>query len=286
MDIFKKKFKNGFTTVGNDVFKAGLSAKAIGILCTMFSLPDDWKFSEVGLISIFQKDGQTSIRSGLKELEEKGFLKRTRIREKGKIVGVEWLIADSPEFKEPCDDLPLFENPSVANQPQLNKNKQNKNKQNKYNPYNPLKGDVGESKKRENKSKLTSPNQRCPQKRDRQDSHVQELLQAYAQDAQTLDKLNEWLKVREEKKVPATATSIQKNLEQLERTAKQSGLSVNNYLDQIIMRGWAGFFPIPQTHSLHPKTWGERLGESEPLHAGKLDHMAKRNRPLVFIQQT
>lgn len=99
----------------------GLSLKARGLLATMLSFPDNWEFSENGLCAIFKKDGQASIRSGLKELEERGYLTRTRTRDKfGRVSSVEWAVCDYPRL----------ENPSVVNsnldfRPQLNTKESN-----------------------------------------------------------------------------------------------------------------------------------------------------------------
>ena len=46
-----------------------LSLKGKGLLCQLLSLPDDWEFSEKGLVAIV-KDGSTSLRSALEELEK------------------------------------------------------------------------------------------------------------------------------------------------------------------------------------------------------------------------
>lgn len=112
MAILKNPNIGKFTIVPNKVLKDNsLSLKARGLLVTLLSLPDDWEFSENGLCKIFPKDGQTSIRSGLKELEKSGYLVRKRMRDKhGRIGKVEWTIYD----------LPHFENPNLGNHSQLN----------------------------------------------------------------------------------------------------------------------------------------------------------------------
>ena len=87
----------------------------------MLSLPDNWEFSETGLCSIFKKDGRDSIRSGLKELEENGYLVRSRIRDdSGKLTSVEWTVSDRPMFEKPMLENPMLENPMLENRTQYN----------------------------------------------------------------------------------------------------------------------------------------------------------------------
>lgn len=120
MAILRNPNKKKFTVVDNYALRdENLSLKAKGLLVTMLSLPDNWKFSENGLCSIFQKDGQSSVRSGLKELEETGYLVRSRERDPlGRVSNVSWTIYDYPHLENPSED-----NPNLDNRPQYNTNK-------------------------------------------------------------------------------------------------------------------------------------------------------------------
>jgi hypothetical protein len=119
MDTLQKRYKHGFTTVNNDIFRSKqLSAKAIGILCLLFSLPDNWEFSVKGIKALFPFDGRDSIQKGIMELEEKGFLTREQTRVNGKLAGSVWTVCDSP-----LTDFPSTEKPSAENPPQLNTNR-------------------------------------------------------------------------------------------------------------------------------------------------------------------
>ena len=111
--------RDKFTVVDNYALRdENLSLKARGLLVTMLSLPDSWQFSENGLCSIFKKDGQSSIRSGLKELEEAGYLVRTRTRDSlGRVLSVDWTIYDYPHVENHN-----VVKPSLDLQPQLNTN--------------------------------------------------------------------------------------------------------------------------------------------------------------------
>lgn len=123
MAFLRKEHKENYTCISNDVFKSDLSLKARGMLCTMLSLPDDWEFSENGLQAIL-KDGQTSVRSAIKELESAGFLSRTRERdESGRMGRCVWIVCDYPRFENPN-----LVNSNLGNEPQLSTKQQSTNR--------------------------------------------------------------------------------------------------------------------------------------------------------------
>lgn len=123
MAFLRKEHKESYTCISNDVFKSDLSLKARGMLCTMLSLPDDWEFSENGLQAIL-KDGQTSVRSAIKELESSGFLARTRERdESGRMGKCVWIVCDYPRFENPN-----LVNSNLGNEPQLSTKESSTNK--------------------------------------------------------------------------------------------------------------------------------------------------------------
>lgn len=62
--------------------------------------------------------------------------------------------------------------------------------------------------------------------------------------AERRELLQEWLKVRKAKRAAMTDRAIQMNLEKLDDLAKQSRMSVTEYLREIICRGWAAFYVI------------------------------------------
>lgn len=95
-----------------------LSARALGLLILMISFPPGWRYSVAGL-SVLLKDGKQSIRSGLMELENLGYLKRVREHAAdGKFKGFEYEIYDSPQTvskstEDPSTVSPSFESPST-----------------------------------------------------------------------------------------------------------------------------------------------------------------------------
>lgn len=111
MAVIRNKTQH-FTIVAQSILRdERLSLKDIGLLVRLLSLPDNWEFSEKGLDKICANDGLTSIRTSIKNLENCGYLKRSRVRkEDGRITGVEWIISDYPELEEPKCENPILEN--------------------------------------------------------------------------------------------------------------------------------------------------------------------------------
>lgn len=73
-----------------------LSWKAKGILGYLLSLPDDWQIYQTELVK-HSADGIKSLASGLKELENYGYLKKEYLRnEKGQFIGYNYSVYEVP----------------------------------------------------------------------------------------------------------------------------------------------------------------------------------------------
>ena len=100
MAELKKNLQEGYTHVNNKIFHdKNISYKAKGLFCQMLSLPDNWDFKE-NSIKALATDGISSVRTGLKELMEKGYLVRKPIREGNLIVDWEYTLIDCPRNLE------------------------------------------------------------------------------------------------------------------------------------------------------------------------------------------
>ena len=97
MSVFRVEKSREFTVIANSVFKdRTLSAKAKGLLVEMLSLPENWDYTLKGLTYLFT-DGLDSIRQGIRELEEHGYIVRERKRDaKGRLGGMEYVIYETP----------------------------------------------------------------------------------------------------------------------------------------------------------------------------------------------
>lgn len=86
--IHRKKVTDNYSIIHNELLRrTDLSWKAKGIMCYLLSLPSDWIIYLDELVK-HASDGRDSFRSGWKELQEKGYVKRYPVKEKGKII--EW----------------------------------------------------------------------------------------------------------------------------------------------------------------------------------------------------
>ncbi|MDK8646446.1 conserved phage C-terminal domain-containing protein [Staphylococcus condimenti] len=87
------KESGNFVTVHKDfIHDSNLTFKAKGILLYLLSRPDDWKIYETEILN-HCSDGKDSVRSGVKELEDTGYIVRKRKRNsKGHLDGYEYLV--------------------------------------------------------------------------------------------------------------------------------------------------------------------------------------------------
>ena len=124
----KKQYQKGFTTVDNLVLNdTKLSWKAKGLFVYLWSQSDEWDFYETEVVK-HSTDKLGSLKSGLKELEHQGYLKRQILRDdKGKFKGNEWVLSDNPMFKNPISDNPMSEKPMSGNHTLTNTNNKNIN---------------------------------------------------------------------------------------------------------------------------------------------------------------
>ncbi|WP_025693906.1 hypothetical protein [Paenibacillus durus] len=97
-----------FTRIVNESLQDNLlSFKARGLLAYMLSKPDSFRFHIDELVK-HGTDGKDSVRAGLKELEQCGYIKRYSVKEKGKIQSWEMDIYEKPE-----SGFPVVENPTL-----------------------------------------------------------------------------------------------------------------------------------------------------------------------------
>lgn len=109
MAIHHTKKERDYTVFDNEMLRnPNLSLKAKGLLAYMLSRPPDWAFSVRGL-SASGKDGPDSVRAALQELEDAGYVKRERKREKGKYKKVEYEIYEKPIQEIPAQMKPKKE---------------------------------------------------------------------------------------------------------------------------------------------------------------------------------
>lgn len=110
-----------------------------------------------------------------------------------------------------------------------------------------------------------------PIKKVRKNNSFDEIITAYSTDEKTVELLQEWLKVRKAKRAAMTDRAIQMNIGRLDNLAKQSGMTVCEYLTEVICRGWAAFYPIQQYGKGAGKTFGANGVAIDPNAGDDLD---------------
>ena len=84
MAVFRVEKNKGYTVMSNHHLRnKELSLKAKGLLSQMLSLPEDWDYTLAGL-SLINREKIDAIREAVRELENAGYIQRSRERdEKG-----------------------------------------------------------------------------------------------------------------------------------------------------------------------------------------------------------
>ena len=218
-----------FTIIAQSIMRDDrLSLKDIGLLVRLLSLPDNWEFSENGLTQIFQQDGQTSIRTALKKLEECGYLVRKRNRDSmGRMTNVEWTIYDHPHFENPNCDFPNLDYRPQSNTKVSNTKESNTN-----------------SKK---ESKVGKKNEKS----------FDTLIGEYTQDEGLKETLGEFIKMRQRIRKPMTnyaLTLMLKKLDKLGSTPKEK----IDLLNQSIVNSWQDVYPLKQNGQKKSDQWDDR----------------------------
>ena len=81
MAVFRVERIKDYTVMSNHHLRnKNLSLKAKGLLSQMLSLPDDWDYTLKGLAAI-NKESVDAIRTAIWELEDTGYVVRTRVRD-------------------------------------------------------------------------------------------------------------------------------------------------------------------------------------------------------------
>ena len=102
--------KTNYTSIDNFPMRDNrLSAKELGILVKMLSLPDDWNYTIEGLATLL-RDGRDGIRSAIEGLERLHYIRRRQLhKDDGSFGGNEYLI-----YERPYDEMPLAETPTTG----------------------------------------------------------------------------------------------------------------------------------------------------------------------------
>lgn len=152
MSTFRVNKNVNYTVMSNHHLQdKRLSLKAKGLLSYMLSLPDDWDYSLKGLTTGC-RDGIDSVRSAVHELEDGGYLCRSKVRDaRGRIIDYNYEVFELPQKERiekrpaPAPNSPSLENPMSGFPTLENPTQQNTNKQNTKRQSTNLSGQTDES---------------------------------------------------------------------------------------------------------------------------------------------
>jgi predicted transcriptional regulator len=224
MSVIRVNKTKNYTVMSNEHLKdKRLSLKAKGLLSVMLSLPDTWDYSISGLVAIC-KESETAVKSTLNELKSCGYLvvtkKMPNETESGRIEYVYDI------FEKAKTEKQLVEKQGVENLGVENLGVEN----------------VRQLSTKEPSTDESSTNK----KKERKRAGYDEIIDSYTENDELRSSLMEFVKMRKMMKKPLTNKGLSLLL-----TSKKGldGLASNDaekidIVQQSIMRGWLGFFPL------------------------------------------
>lgn len=235
----------------------GLSLKAKGLLSMMLALPDDWDYSVNGLVAICKEDVR-AVKSALTELKEQGYLVVTKLYPDGKRKRIEYVydIFEQPQEVHsqgvqnvPLQNVPL-QNVALRNVAQLSTKESNTEESN------------------------------TEHKKERKRHSFDAIIDAYTSNATTKELLGEWLQNRKAKRAAMTDNAIKRNIDKLDAYAAESRMTVDDYLAEVIRRGWNAFYPIKKYQSQ-----GYKHPQAVTLPAERRETQSEHDRVIALMSQ-
>lgn len=210
-----------------------LSLKAKGLLSVMLSLPDTWDYSISGLVAIC-RESETAVKSTLNELKSCGYLvvtkKMPNETESGRIEYVydifehaqtgRQLVEKQGVEKQGVENLGV-ESLGVENVRQLNTKESSTDKSN-------------------------TDKSSTDKKKERKRAGYDEIIDSYTENGELRSAIVEFVKMRKMMKKPLTDRALSLLLTSkkgLDGLASDDSEKID-IVQQSIMRGWLGFFPL------------------------------------------
>lgn len=235
MSVIRVNKTKNYTVMSNEHLKdKRLSLKAKGLLSVMLSLPDTWDYSISGLVAIC-KESETAVKSTLNELKSCGYLvvtkKMPNETESGRIEYAYDIFEKAQTEKQLVEKQGVenlgVESLGVENVRQLSTKEANTDKSN------------------------TDKSNTNNKKKEGRRAGYDEIIADYTENVELRSALVEFVKMRKMMKKPLTNKALSLLL-----TSKKGldGLASNDaekidIVQQSIMRGWMGFFPLKDDSS-------------------------------------
>ena len=228
MGVIRVNKNKDYTTMSNYHFRdKELSLRAKGLLSQMLSLPEDWDYSIEGLASL-NKEGVKAIRSTLQELEDRGYLIRTRVNdEKGHFAYV-YDIFEKPQ----TEDLPYY--------PQGHA----------------VQGHAVQGHTLKDRQLNTKELNTKDIKKERKSSSYNEIIDTLVIDPKLKEALIEFIKMRKLSKKPPTDHALELLIKKLYKLSSDPQTQIE-IVEQSILNNWQGFFPLKTVDNVK-KGYSER----------------------------
>lgn len=247
MSIFRVNKTKNYTVMSNyHLVDKTLSLKAKGLMSYMLSRPDNWDFTEMGLVACL-KENRSAVRSTLKELEEHGYLVRRQERSSNGKYGS----ASYDLYEKPLSENRTSENKTSENRTQINTevtNSANTNLDHKTKKYGTKKVNT-----KYRVTELVNTDARAGA-RDEPKTDSVECSQKLA------EALAGFEEMRKKIKKPLTQRAkalILKKLNQLAPDDEETQIAI---LDQSTLNGWQGVFELKDNKTYQQRNKNESRG--------------------------
>ena len=115
-------------------------------------------------------------------------------------------------------------------------------------------------------------------KKERKRNSFDAIIDDYTSNATTKELLGEWLQNRKAKRAAMTDNAIKRNIDKLDQYAQGSRMSVDDYLAEVVRRGWTAFYPIANYHY-------KQQAQAITLPAERRETQAERDRAMELMSQ-
>lgn len=236
----KIKIHSRYGVIPNELLNnKEVTFKAKGLYAYIQSKSEDWDFS-CEKIAIQSRESIDAIKTGIKELESIGYLKRIKIHNEKGYFDTEYIL-----YEKPMKDIPILENPTV-DFPSLDNGTNNSNKDlsNKDLSNKEIEEEISKEILNARILALEKENQELKEKKEKEKSSAKKEKEVKFDFKQAL--INEgvdeviaadFMLVRKEKKAPSTETAFKLILNECERNQ----FSINEAIKTCINKNWQSF---------------------------------------------
>lgn len=244
MSVIRVNKTKNYTVMSNEHLKdRRLSLKAKGLLSVMLSLPDTWDYSISGLVAIC-KESETAVKSTLNELKSCGYLVVTKKMpsetESGRIEYVYDVFEHAQTGRQPV------EKQGVEKQGVEKQGVENLGVENLGVEILGVENVRQLSTKESSTDKSNTKESSTDKKKESTRAGYDEIIAGYTENGELRSALMEFVKMRKMMRKPPTNKALSLLLtgkKGLDGLASSDAEKID-IVQQSIMRGWQGFFPL------------------------------------------